>query len=211
MKLKPGKARPRPYEQTARAESARLTGQRILEAFLARLMAQWYDEITLGRVAADAGVTVQTVVRRFGGKEGLLAGAVDVLAEQINADRATPPGDIDAVVRALYADYERTGDPVVRLVALESRQPVLKPFTDIGRGYHRAWLAKAFAPSLEPLSSGDRERALDALYVVTDVHAWRLLRREMGRGVQASQAITRSLIAATLRQFTQITGKGDRS
>jgi AcrR family transcriptional regulator len=211
MKSKTAPPRSRHYAQTARAESARLTGERILEAFLARLMTQWFDEITLDRVAADAGVTVQTVVRRFGGKEGLLAGAVEVLAEQINADRATPPGDIDAIVRALYADYERTGDAVVRLVALESRQPVLKPFTDIGRRYHRAWLASAFARSLEPMSSSERERALDALYVVTDVHAWRLLRREMGRGVQASQGITRSLIAATLQQFTQITGKGDRS
>ncbi|HEY2587913.1 MAG TPA: TetR/AcrR family transcriptional regulator [Tepidisphaeraceae bacterium] len=211
MKLKPATARPRPYAQTARAESARRTGERILEAFLARLMGQWFDEITLDCVAADAGVTVQTVVRRFGGKEGLLAGAVDVLAAQINANRATPAGDIDAAVRVLYADYERTGGAVVRLVAIESRQPVIKPFTDIGRGCHRQWLARAFAPSLEPLSPGDRERALDALYVVTDVHAWKLLRRDFGRSLPAARSITRSLIAATIHQFTQHTSEGDRS
>ena len=55
----------RSYHQGARAESAEATGRRIIEAFLARLMDHWFDEITLDRVAEDAGVTVQTVVRRW--------------------------------------------------------------------------------------------------------------------------------------------------
>ena len=62
----------RRYVQAARAEAAADTARRILEAFLARLMTQWFDQITLDRVADDAGVTVQTVVRRFGGKDGVV-------------------------------------------------------------------------------------------------------------------------------------------
>ena len=56
----------RHYAQRARAQATEATARRIVDAFLARLMAQWFDEITLDRVAEDAGVTVQTVVRRFG-------------------------------------------------------------------------------------------------------------------------------------------------
>src|SRR4051812_42962513 len=94
----------RRYAQGARARSAEATGRRIVDAFLARLMEHCYDEITLDRVAGDAGVTVQTVVRRFGGKEGLLAGSVGTLSARIKARRATPPGDIRGAVRNLVAD-----------------------------------------------------------------------------------------------------------
>lgn len=44
----------RRYAQGARALSAEPTARRIIDAFLARLMSQWYDEITLDIIAADA-------------------------------------------------------------------------------------------------------------------------------------------------------------
>src|SRR5215470_12336753 len=126
----------RAYRQSARAESTEATGRRIVEAFLARLMEQWFDEITLDRVAEDAGVTVQTVVRRFGGKEGLLSNAVETMGPQINAQRAAPPGDIDRLIENLIGDYEKTGDAVIRLLALEPRHPALKKILDFGRREH---------------------------------------------------------------------------
>src|SRR3954470_13205998 len=117
------KAAARSYNQSARAQSTEATGQRILDAFLTRLMQQWFDEITLDRVAEDAGVTVQTVVRRFGGKEGLLASSVKTLSAQIDARRATPRDgdDVGRAVDNLVGDYERTGDALIRLLALEPR------------------------------------------------------------------------------------------
>src|SRR6185312_2412155 len=150
MKSKPTTRR---YTLDARARSAEDTARRIVEAFLARLMDQWYDEITLDRVAEDAGVTVQTVVRRFGGKEGLLAKSVGTLSAQINARRATPPGDIRGAVRNLVADYERTGDAVMRLQALEPRHPAIKETLDFGRGEHRRWVSEAFAGELGTLDA----------------------------------------------------------
>src|SRR3954451_3829134 len=104
------KATPRSYHQTARAGSTEATGRRIVEAFLTRLMRQWFDEITLDQVAADAGVTVQTVVRRFGGKEGLLSKASRILGVRINAQRVAPPQAVGRLVDNLIADYEQTGD-----------------------------------------------------------------------------------------------------
>ena len=50
-----------------------------------RLMTQWYDQITLDAVAEDAGVTVQTILRRFDGKDGLLANAVEAFGDRITA------------------------------------------------------------------------------------------------------------------------------
>jgi AcrR family transcriptional regulator len=192
----------RRYSQRARAQAAAATGQRIIDAFLQRLMKQWYDEITLDRVAEDAEVTVQTVVRRFGGKVGLLASAVKVLANQINAQRAAPRGDVGRLVDNLIADYEQRGDAVIRLLALEPRHPALKDVLNFGRSEHRQWVTSAFAEPLGKLGLGPRERALDALVIATDVYTWKILRRDLARSVAASTSTIKGLIDATLAEFS---------
>ena len=171
-------ARPRRYIQRARADAAEATGRRIADAFLALLMERWFDEITLDRIAAQAGVTVQTVVRRFGGKDGLLADAIERLATQANARRACPPGDVERAIDSLITDYEQTGDAVIRLLALEPRHPALRTFLERGRGEHRQWVAGVFAEPLGKLDAAARKRALDALVVATDVYTWKILRRD---------------------------------
>jgi len=193
----------RRYAQRARAQSTEATGRRIKAAFLARLMTQWFDEITLERVAHDAAVTVQTVLRRFGGKEGLLASAVRSLAKQIEARRAAPPGDLDQLVDNLISDYERTGDAVIRLLALEPRHPALKKVLDLGRNHHRQWAARAFAEPLRRPEPPARQRALDELVVITDVYTWKLLRRDMGRSVGVTTATMKNLILATITQLSK--------
>ena len=114
----------RAYQQNARAESTEATGRRIVDAFLHRLMNHWFDEITLDQVAADAGVTVQTVVRRFGGKDGLLAKAgaeKDWLQSQaeLNLSYTTIVAPIDGVVgnRTLRTgQYVQAGTQLMSLV-----------------------------------------------------------------------------------------------
>jgi AcrR family transcriptional regulator len=193
----------RSYHQSARAEAAEATAHRIVEAFLTRLMKQWFDEITLDLVAEDAGVTVQTVVRRFGGKEGLLTGAVKVFGDQINARRAAPSGQVDELIENLIADYEKTGDAVIRLLALEERHAVLESVLELGRGEHRGWVNTAFAATLASLETSARERTLDALVIITDVYTWKLLRRDMGRSTRETAAAMKNLIQATILQSSK--------
>jgi AcrR family transcriptional regulator len=191
----------RRYVQTARAQAAEATAQRIVDAFLERLMLQWFDEITLDCVAGDAGVTVQTIVRRFGSKEGLLAEAIKTFAHRISAQRASPPGDIGRMVDNLIKDYEKTGDAVIRLLALEPRHAVLKPVLDFGRSEHRNWVSGTLAEPLGRLDAAARERALDALVIVTDVYTWKLLRRDMSRSVTATKTTMKDLIQAAISKL----------
>src|SRR3954469_3314364 len=73
----------RRYRMGARAEATAATRSSIACAWLALLRTLDYDEITLGVVAARAGVTVQTVIRHFGSKEELFgAVAREVAAEE---------------------------------------------------------------------------------------------------------------------------------
>jgi AcrR family transcriptional regulator len=192
----------RPYRQTARAESAAATGRRIVEAFLKRLGEQWYDEITLDQVAGDAGVTVQTVVRRFGGKAGLLAEAIRAMVRRAAERRDTPPGDPAQLIRNLVDDYEWTGDTIIRLLALEQRHAALREHLALARGRHRDWIARMFAEELKPLGAKARQAALDTLVVATDVYTWKLLRRDMGRGAAATAATITGMIRSTISSYS---------
>lgn len=188
----------RAYRQTARAASAEATGRRIIDAFLNRLREQWYDEIRLEQVAEEAGVTVQTIVRRFGGKAGLLAETVPAMVRQARERRTSHPGNSEKVIRSLVADYERTGDTIIRLLALEPRHAVLREHLTEARRRHRDWVARVFAAELERLEAGSRESTLDALVVAMDVYTWKLLRRDMGRGVAATRNTIAGMVRSTL-------------
>jgi AcrR family transcriptional regulator len=115
------------------AASAEATGERIIEAALARFQEQWFEEVTLDAVAKDAGVTIQTVLRRFGSKELLLQAAAEHLNEKVLGRRAVEDGDVARAVDVLTADYEAAGDLVWRLLAQEERYPVLQAICERGR------------------------------------------------------------------------------
>ena len=198
MKSRPAALARREYTQTVRAQAAEETGKRIVEAFIARLMSDWFDQITLDVIAADAGVTVQTIIRRFGGKEGLLGDAVKILTERINAQRGSPAGNVDAMVRSLYEDYERTGDAVIRLLALEPRYQTISYLTNAGRREHRKWVSDAMADALSKSPADRRQRLLDKLVIVTDVYTWKLLRRDMDRSLATAIATTKGMVDAVI-------------
>ncbi len=139
----------RPYRQSARAKAAEETAQRILGAFLARMQSDWFEEIRLEDVAADAGVSVQTVIRRFGGKEGLLDASRNRMREEIMSGRELPPGDVDSALASIISEYEEKGELMMRALAQEDRYPQIKSMTDEGRATHRAWVGKVFDPWLE--------------------------------------------------------------
>lgn len=191
----------RDYRQTARADAVETTRRRIAEAFFDCWRDRWFDEITLDEVALRAQVSVRTVIRQFGGKEGLVAGFLKYVGPQVRARRTVSPGDIDEAIERLFENYETDGDATIRALALEQRLPALAPMIEAGRKGHRIVAAANFAPWLDPLPRFTRQRALDALVIITDIYTWKLLRRDMGRTEKEAKATVRSLVAAVLAQF----------
>ena len=188
----------RVYRQSARAEAAEATAHRILDAFAADLRERWFDEIRLDDVAREAGVTVQTVIRRFGGKEGLLDAMHDRLGAEIRQRREVAPGDSKGAVASIVEDYEKVGDLVMRTLAQEDRYPSVRKMTDIGRAQHRAWIGRAFEPRLAPMTPEARRRAHDALVVAGDIYVWKLIRRDMNRPVAEYRALIEAMCAAAI-------------
>jgi AcrR family transcriptional regulator len=184
----------RGYNMELRAANAEATRERILAAASEAFLEDWYDEVTIGLVAERAGVSGQTVLNHFGGKEQLAAAAYDAMGKQIVSGRYTPePGDITGAVEAVVDDYETTGDAVVRLLALEERMPALQPLLSRGRKGHREWVEAMFrAPELTPL-----------LVVATDVYTWKLLRRDQGLSRDETVASILKIVEAVLERRTR--------
>ncbi len=167
------------------------TRERILDAAGELFLERWYDDVTLAEIAKRAGVSGQTVLNHFGGKEPLAAAAHERMGQQIESVRYGPePGDIPALMAALVDDYERTGDAVVRLLALEEKVPSLKPMLARGREGHRRWVAEMFGhPELVP-----------QLVVGTDVYAWKLLRRDQGLSRRQTELALIELLTPLLEE-----------
>lgn len=179
----------------ARAEAAEATARAIIAAARALFGERPYDQVSLPLIAERAGVTVQTVLRRFGSKDELFATAARERSAEIRADReAAPAGDIAHLV----AHYERWGDEQLHLVAQEARTAAIRTITDAGRRYHHDWVADAYAPRLRRLSTSTRRRRLGQLTAITDLTVWRLLRRELGLDQHQTETAIQELVDACL-------------
>lgn len=188
---------------STRAAARERTREQILRAAIERLADQRYDDVTLGAVAEAAGVTVQTVLNHFGSKEGMVAAAAGFFADEVPDLRgAVEPGDIRGAIGALLRQYEVMGDANWRLTADAERHAVLGTLVEGARTQHRAWLESTFAPLL-PEPGRDRDDALAALYAITDVGTWKLLRRDLGHTAEQTQAV--------LVRLTEALHGGDRS
>ncbi|MDQ0120433.1 AcrR family transcriptional regulator [Pseudarthrobacter defluvii] len=172
----------RPYSSPKRATSAQETGRRILQATEDLFMEGPLADVTLGAVAARAGVTVQTIIRRFGDRAGLIDASAKAATARVDNQRsAVPPGDVPAAVDNLLEHYETTGALALKLLAEEQTSPVLAEITGGARRLHREWCRRVFAPFLDPLKgSPDHDRRLAQFVALCDVYTWKLLRLDAG-------------------------------
>lgn len=189
----------RPYSMSVRAASQRDTRRRILDAARTAFFDERYEEATLARIAAAAGVSHQTVLNHFDSKEGLLVAVGAHVGAEI-AERRGPaePADPRDSVARLVADYEVFGDANARFEALAERFPEVARLIDGARALHRAWLEGRFGPWLEGLPAPERRRRLALLEVATNVHAWVHLRRHCGFGRRATAELMLRMVEAAL-------------
>src|SRR5690349_16609626 len=69
---------PRRYDATRRREQARQTRAAVLRSARDRFLGDGYAATTIGQIAGDAGVSVETVYKAFANKAGLLKAVFDV-------------------------------------------------------------------------------------------------------------------------------------
>lgn len=167
---------------SARAEAAELTADRIVDAMLERFADAPYERIRLEDVASDAGVTVQTVIRRFGGKPGLMTTTVErELARIVAAREAAMHAGPAQTIRSLVAHYERYGALILKMYSEAPLVPGLPEVAARGREYHLDWCRRAFADHLDHVGDAVARRRRDAqVAAVCDATTWRVLRFDGG-------------------------------
>ncbi len=166
---------------TARAEAAERTGERIVDAMLDRYATTPYDQIRLEDVAADAGVSTQTVIRRFGGKHQLLAATVEREQARLAADRAAAMGeDPRSTLHRLVRFYDDYGLLILKVYAEAHQAPGVPELAARGRAYHVDWCRQAFAEVLPAEDHEARRRRLAQVVAVCDATTWRILRYDGG-------------------------------
>lgn len=211
----------RTYRMEARAEDVADTRERILTAARERFLARSFDDVTLNDIADDAEVTRQTVLNHFESKDGVFLAAAGTVVQQ--RDLAAP-GDTEAALDALFAEYEDHGDALWRLIEVEERFEAVRTQLERGRNGHRAWVEAIFGSRLPGDSGSDddpppgqngpgddvRRRTLVlALVAATDLSTWKLLRRDLGVDAAEARAVIGRLVAGALADpRTDTAGEG---
>lgn len=190
--------KPRSYDMTARAAQAASSRLRILDAAIALSGELPLTGITLPVVAERAGVTVQTLLRKFGSRDGLLEAAAVHGRAIVLAERLIDPDDVDASLDALLAHYERTSTGTLVLLGQERWEPLIADIVNAGKALHRSWVEDVFAHALAPLDQAARTEAIDLLVVATDLYAYKLLRIDRGLSLVETRERMRRLLDAVL-------------
>jgi AcrR family transcriptional regulator len=119
--------KPRRYDSTRRQEQARQTREAILDVARRRFLRDGFAGTTIAAIAGDAGVSVDTVYKTFGGKAGLvqaicengLAGQGEVHAEaRSDALQTTEPDPLKVMrgIGELAAEVAPRVAPIMLLI-----------------------------------------------------------------------------------------------
>lgn len=122
-----GRKRPRRYDASARRAEAERRRQRALESAREHFVTEGFVATTMGSIASDAGVSVESLYKWFGSKAGLLrslwdlslAGSGPVHAERRSDAASAAAEDARAIIRSwsrLAAEVGALADPVHRVV-----------------------------------------------------------------------------------------------
>lgn len=187
----------RPYVMRARADAKAQTRERILRAVVEHAEETFELDPTLDVIAGRAEVSVQTILRHFGSRDGLFDAALELGSAAFSDERGTPVGDVGGAVRTIVEHYERRGDFVIRLLGREHHDERVQQIVIPGKASHRQWVTDVFGPML-PTDPAAREAQIDLLVVATDVYTWKLLRRDRELPSAVVEARMQRLVEAVL-------------
>lgn len=190
----------RPYDSSRRKEQASLHRVRILQAARSRFLEQGYAATTLAGLAADAGVSVETIYKAFGNKAGLLKSVFDFSVA--GDDEQVAMIDRDFAVR-----MRSEPDPRVKLelfaAHMSESMPRAAPIYLLARSaaasspeiaaLHAQWkqaqleglgaLARGLAAEGALRPGLDATKARDLLWTVFSTEVYELLVLERGRDI----------------------------
>ena len=173
----------RPYRSRLRDEQAEATRGRILDATL-RVMARGMAGLSVPAVAREAGVSLPTVYRHFGTKQGLFAAVYPHVARRAGLPRVEDleaPRSLDGLrdgLRALYARMESVAADELTAAAFSG--PAAEHVRRIDMPHRLAAFRRLADATTPELSELERERVARLLVILTTSSALRIWREHLG-------------------------------
>lgn len=184
----------RSYRQGVRAQRTAENEERILQVAEELFATELFDRVSLAGVARASGVSIPTLQRRFGSKEGLFEATGRRVRERVLAQRRPLGPDVGSALDALLEHYELEGPMMWHLLRQERDVPLLGVVLGEARQMHRTWIEEVFAAVLDGLDPESRHTRVDALVAATDLYLWKLLRLDLGRSPDQTARLIRSLV-----------------
>lgn len=190
----------RSYTKVARADAQKRTREALLDAAESAFFSGQWEQTSLTEMAAEAGVTKQTLLRHFGAKEGLLEQATRRGMQRVRDQRwSAPTRDVAGAVDNLLDHYEEIGERAMKIATGSGSGgggggggQAIDDVGRVARQVHYDWVDYAFASWLTRARGKTRARRRAALIALCDVHTWWVLSRDLG--------LARTEVRATLIQ-----------
>lgn len=178
------------------------TRRQIIRATLSLFDEKWVDEVTLTEVAESAGVTIQTVIRHFGSREGILdALGLPEMEDYLSGGEGNVlpvVSGTQAAVRVVGDLYEVDRHRQGRLMLQEARYPALTRLAREGRARHEEWVRACFSAEIAAVQDDKRERLVRKLLHLTDYYSWHLHRHVYGMSREETEATLAEMITSAL-------------
>ena len=175
-----------------RAEQVARNDRKIIDAMSDLWLEVPLSELTLDKVSQRSGVTVRTILRKFGSKEGLFQACIESDGDRFTRKRMqVKPGDLTGILDALLEEYEHMGNALIRTLTVEYEYPVTQTLLQNARRFHRDWCAQVFEPFLPEPDNDNFETVLSAFIAGTEFYLWKLLRKDLGKSLEQCRKIFR--------------------
>jgi AcrR family transcriptional regulator len=176
----------RQYTSPLREEQAQSTRDRILDA-TSRLLARGLAGLSIPAIAREAGVSVPTVYRNFGTKQGLFEAIYPYAIRRARTGELKPPTSIEDFrdgVRIVFERFESFDELDRAAVASHGAEEVRHANIEA-----RLATAREVADTIAPeLSADDRERLARLGILLTMSASARMLREHLGLSLDEAVA-----------------------
>lgn len=185
----------RSYDSTLRAEQARMTRARILDAARSLLLERGYPSMTISALAETAGVSTQTIYNAVGNKAAVIKAVYDVtlagdddplpMAERPEFRAVSDATDVASMLRA-YAAFGRGISeriaPLLAVLTTHSDDDVRSfvTTTDTERLHGNTMTVNAISRRFGLPSGVTRRRAIDTVWALTAPELYDRLVRQRG-------------------------------
>jgi AcrR family transcriptional regulator len=182
----------RPYELGKRLEQMDASRAAILRAAKQQLEAKGYRRLTMEGLAAESGVTRQTIHNLFGTKTGVLEALFDLIALESGMERMrevmmSPPGDaqVERLVHTFCGMWSKNRVLIRRVHGIAAIEPEFGAVIE-ARNQRRLMAATRIA---QRIGGAEVKRRAAALAAITSFEFFDTLAETMGSEAEAEETV----------------------